>query len=185
VFRDPVYARSLRETLWDRAWEWVRDALARFAEAASGSRLPAWTVAALLTLPVAAIAARAAYLAWARRRLAVAGDGNGARDARRGGDPWLAAQDEAAAGRYADAAHLLYRSLLEALARRERLRLHPSKTVGDYARDLRVRSSPAALPFRDFARGYEAVVYGVAGCDREGYERLLRVAAGLARPDAR
>lgn len=98
------------------------------------------------------------------------------------GDPWLRAQQEAAAGRHTEAAHLLYQAILVALAGRERLRLHPSKTVGDYARELRARSSSAFPGYREFARLYETVVYGLQHCDRERWERLHALAAPIAGP---
>ncbi len=99
-----------------------------------------------------------------------------------GGDPWARAQQEAAAGRYTDAAHLLYQAILVALAGRERLRLHPSKTVGDYARELRARSSSAFPGYREFARLYETVVYGLQHCDRERWERLQALALAITGP---
>lgn len=95
----------------------------------------------------------------------------------------MLAQELAARGEYTEAAHALYRALLEALARRERVRLHPSKTVGDYVRDLRQRSSSLFGRFRDFARSYETVVYGIGVCDRERYERLLALAAPIVRAE--
>jgi uncharacterized protein DUF4129 len=94
-------------------------------------------------------------------------------------DPWVRAQRLAAAGRYTDAAHALYRALLASVAARAALRLHPSKTAGDYARDLR-RAAPASFgPFREFARDYEVVVYGYRSCDRPRFERLAALAARL------
>jgi hypothetical protein len=99
-----------------------------------------------------------------------------------GRDPWTEAQRLATDGRYTDAAHALYAALLEGLARREDLRLDPSKTVGDYRRELRHRSSPFMPTFRDFARLYEVVVYGLGFCDRERYERLYVLASGMLAP---
>jgi Domain of unknown function (DUF4129) len=101
---------------------------------------------------------------------------NGRRRGEATGDPWALAQRLATAGNYTDAAHALYQGLLLALARRDHLRLHESKTVGDYARELRSRSSQRFTPFRDFARTYEVVVYGLGTCDRERYDRLQRLA---------
>jgi hypothetical protein len=88
----------------------------------------------------------------------------------------------AAAGQYTDAAHALYAALLEGVARREQLRLHPSKTAGDYLRELRRRSSQLVPTFRDFARLYEVVVYGLGSCDRDRYERLYVLATGMLTP---
>jgi hypothetical protein len=95
------------------------------------------------------------------------------------GDPWALAQRLAADGNYTDAAHALYQGLLLLLARYDHLRLHESKTVGDYARELRQRSSQRFAPFRDFARTYEVVVYGLGTCDRDRYDRLERLAEAI------
>lgn len=147
-----------------------------------------WAALATLAVILAALAARAAWLFYRRRDRGVAERaGSGWRGRRGGGaarDPWTLAQELAARGDYTDAAHALYRALLEAIAQRERVRLHPSKTVGDYVRDLRARSSSLFVRFRDFARSYETVVYGLGSCDRERYERLRALAAPIVQPDA-
>ncbi|HYV97322.1 MAG TPA: DUF4129 domain-containing protein [Gemmatimonadaceae bacterium] len=100
-------------------------------------------------------------------------------DALRVTNPWLAAQRAAAEGRYTEAAHFLYAALLQSLARRERLHLHPSKTAGDYARELRRQSSPAVAPFRTFVRAFELVAYGRGECDQPAFERLQSLAQPL------
>lgn len=138
-----------------------------------------WGARAAIAVVVALLVARVAMVLWARF-----GGDERARLARRralgeAGDPWAEAQREAAAGRYTDAAHLLYQAILVALAGRERLRLHPSKTVGDYGRELRARSSSAFPGYRDFARLYETVVYGLQHCDRERWERLQALAGAI------
>jgi hypothetical protein len=97
-------------------------------------------------------------------------------------DRWAEAQRLAAAGQYTEAAHALYAALLESIARGEELHLHPSKTVGDYARELRRRSSALLPRYRDFARSYEVVVYGLGICDQDRYERLYSLASGMVEP---
>ena len=99
-------------------------------------------------------------------------------------DPWAAAPEDAARGDYTAAAHALYQALLESAARRGELRLHHSKTLGDYVRELRARSSALFGRFRDFARAYETVIYGIGVCDRERFERLRALALPVIRPDA-
>jgi hypothetical protein len=179
VFASPDFDRSLRETLLDQLWQWIVAGLRALREAADASPLLARLVYGGTILVVVALLARAVYV------LGVGGRG----DARRGGrgghaapgtlDAWRAAQDEAAAGRYTEAAHLLYRALLETVSRQEQVRLHPSKTVGDYVRDLRARRSAAFAPFREFARAYETVVYGLGTADRQRYEQLYALAEPL------
>jgi hypothetical protein len=183
VFRQPAFERSLRETLWRRLRDWFGALFDRINAAMAESPVAFWTARVLLALAVALVVGRAAYLAWTwwREREGHTTLGtNGRRGTAR--DPWLRAQEEAAAGRYTEAAHLLYQALLQLLAGRERLRLHPSKTVGDYARELRARSSTAFPAFRDFARDYEIVVYDLQTCDRQRYERLRDLAHPLAGP---
>ena len=188
VFRQPAYDRSLRETLWSRVLAWLAGWFGRLSDAASGSRVLYWASIALLASLVVLVVARVAYVAYARREWSEGGARRRAAGAR-GGDPWVLARELSQAGRFTEAAHALYAALLARLAQSERLRLHPSKTAGDYARELRARSSPAFPRFRDFARAYDVVVYGLGWCDRERYERLYALAAPLlgapAAPDAR
>lgn len=98
-------------------------------------------------------------------------------------DPWLTAQSLAASGNFTLAAHALYLALLDGLARREQVRLHPAKTIGDYLRELRSRSSTLLPTVRDFARLYELVAYGFRECDAARYERLHALAAAVIRPN--
>jgi hypothetical protein len=101
-----------------------------------------------------------------------------------GEDPWLAAARLTTEGRYDEAAHALYHGVLASVAHAERLRLDPSKTSGDYARELRTRRSAAYLPFRDFSRRFDAAVYGRDVCDAVLIEDLRRLATPLT-PRAR
>jgi hypothetical protein len=116
------------------------------------------------------------YLWRARTALRIAGAGWGQNGEFSRSDAWSAAQQLAARGDYTAAAHALYAALLDAGARQAQLELHPSKTAGDYVREVRRRSSPIFPSFRDFARAYEFVIYGLGECDRERYERLLSIA---------
>lgn len=100
----------------------------------------------------------------------------GAPSARRAGaaegDPWAMAQELAGRGDFTGAAHALYLALLELLSRRNHVRIHPSKTVGDYLREVRTRAPGALVPVREFARSYEVVAYGDRACDADRYQRL-------------
>lgn len=182
VFDARAFDRSLRETAWNRLTTWFSEMIDRLTSAVGSSPVAYWAARVLLVLLVAAILARLAFVAWARWQ--ARDPSRAAARARRGigRDPWEGAQAAAAAGRYTEAAHLLYVALLAALAGRERLRLHPSKTAGDYARELRGRASPAFAPFREFATGYETVVYDLQHCDRERFEQLRTLALPLLEP---
>jgi hypothetical protein len=93
-------------------------------------------------------------------------------------DPFVVAERLAAEGHFEEAAHALYHGVLLALSRSERLRLDPSKTSGDYARELRARGAASYQPFRAFARRFDVAVFGHGGCDLQLIEDLR----ALARP---
>ena len=180
VFGSAAYNRA---SLWQRFWEWVgrmlRDFFSWIAPAFFALRRSPplfWAVLTLLALLVAAAIARWVYLWRARTALRVSGTPWDAHGEFPRGDAWSAAQQLAARGDYTAAAHALYAALLDAGARRNQLELHPSKTAGDYVREVRRRSSPMFPSLRDFARAYEIVIYGLGECDRDRYERLLSIA---------
>jgi hypothetical protein len=75
--------------------------------------------------------------------------------------------------------------VLLTLARAERLRLDPSKTSGDYARELRARSSASYQPFRTFSRRFDVAVFGHGGCDAALIDDLRRLAAPFSSLRAR
>jgi hypothetical protein len=186
VFRAPQFNRL---SLWSKLWGWLGEMLERlwavlapFFATLRASPPLFWTVIAILAAMLVAIIARVAYL-WYQRSLGEAALRAWESAPQRGGrDPWLLAQELAAAGNFTDAAHTLYLALLQAAARQQQLRLHPSKTVGDYRRELRSRSSSLFTRFGDFARSYEVVIYGIGSCDRERYERLHALALPIVRP---
>jgi hypothetical protein len=183
VFAADEFARA-RPSLLERGYSWLRDFLAPAREATAESGLLYWSLIAGAIL-VLLVIGRATYLARMREtlRASEAGNGRTSTGKSRGGDPWRAAEDLAASGEFTDAAHSLYLALLDAVARRERLRLHPAFTVGDYVRALRARSSSLFARFREFASSYETVVYGLGVCDRERYERLRSLALPIVQGD--
>jgi hypothetical protein len=180
VFESAAYNRA---SLWQRFWEWAgrmfREFLAWIAPAFSALRRSPplfWTVVIVLGLLTAAVIARWVYLWRARTALRISGAGWDAHGEFSRSDAWSAAQQLAARGDFTAAAHALYAALLDAGARQNQLQLHPSKTAGDYVREVRRRASPIFPSLRDFARAYEIVIYGLGECDRERYERLLSIA---------
>lgn len=180
VFKSAAYNRA---SLWQRFWEWVgrmlRDFFSWIAPAFSALRrspLLFWVVMAAVVLLTAAVIARWIYLWRARTALRISGTPWDVHGEFQRGDAWSAAQQLAARGDYTAAAHALYAALLDAGARQDQLELHPSKTAGDYVREVRRRASPIFPSLRDFARAYEIVIYGFGECDRERYERLLSIA---------
>jgi hypothetical protein len=141
-----------------------------------------WAVLITLGLLTAAAVARWLYLWRARNALMASGAGWDRLPGASRADAWSAAQMLAARGDYTAAAHALYAALLDAGARQKQLELHPSKTAGDYVREVRRSSSPIFPSVRDFARAYEIVIYGLGVCDRDRYERLLNIARPIVAP---
>jgi hypothetical protein len=187
VFRQAAYAK--RQPSWlarkiQEFLEWLGEKL-RFANSTRETD-PAtyWTVLGIITFVALAVIARLAWVSYQRRKRGIAARPvpAGARVSF-GRDPWGAAQQLAAEGDFTAAAHALYAALLAAIARRGMVRLHPSKTAGDYVRELRSRSASSFAGFRDFARAYEVVVYGSGVCDRERFERLRSLALPIVQVD--
>ncbi|HWE41469.1 MAG TPA: DUF4129 domain-containing protein [Gemmatimonadaceae bacterium] len=187
VFRQAAFAR--RQPSWiarkiTEFFEWLWDLLRQLGGTRTSSPAVFWTVMTIVIVVAVAIIARLAWVSYLRRNQGIAAreaPGGGAGSAQ--GDPWTAAQQHAARGDFTAAAHSLYLALLTAIARRGLIRLHPSKTVGDYVRELRARSATVFTRFRDFARAYETVVYGTGVCDQERYEKLQRLALPIVQSD--
>jgi hypothetical protein len=187
VFRQAAFVR--RQPSWiarktSDFFDWLGDLLRSFSHSRGSNPLLFWSVTTAVILVVIAIIARLAWVSYKRRR-----QGIDARPELRGaisvshGDAWALAQQYAARGDFTAAAHSLYVALLGAIARRGWIRLHPSKTVGDYVRELRSRSATVFTRFREFARAYETVVYGTGVCDQERYETLQRLAMPIVQAD--
>jgi hypothetical protein len=182
IARGLEYRRSLRQSFLDRAFLWLGEAIERlvaFIRQLPSSRTIGLTILGII---VGVIVLRLVIAAFARE------EGRGRLRSRRGTasgeDPFATAERLAADGRYEDAAHALYHGVLLALARSDRLRLDPSKTSGDYARELRARSSASYQPFREFSRRFDVAVFGHGGCDAALIDDLRRLSAPFA-PRAR
>jgi hypothetical protein len=179
IVRQPAYRRDIGRTLLDRILGWIGDAYERLSQAVSGmphGRLIATVAAAVVVLLVVA---RIAYAARLRVPTAEATRGSRARGTS-SSDPWDEAQRLAAGGQFTPAAHALYRAALVMLASRGLVRLHESKTSGDYARELRRRSSSSYGPFRRFGARFDRIIYGAGECTPSDYQALLDDARALA-----
>jgi len=175
------YQRSVRATLLERLLDWLAALVRRIFSTVGEVPHAKWIVLGIAVLVLLAIMMRTTL-----------GDGAGERQRRTGagrvagaGDAWVDAERLAAAGDYTEAAHLLYRGVIERLAAGEQIRLHPSKTSGDYARELRRRGSPAHAEFRQFGRRYDRVLFGIGSCDATTYATLRELATGVVRPQER
>jgi len=176
VVRGPAFRRSLPSSLAERLMAWLGEWFERifhFIGGRTSSRAVALAFVATLVLLVVARLVLAARARDVEGFAAVRGRRSGALD-----DPWRTAERSIADGRFEEAAHALYRGVLASIAQREQLRLDPSKTSGDYARELRTRGSASYQLFRAFGRRFDVAVYGHGGCDA----RLIDDRRTLAQP---
>jgi hypothetical protein len=182
VVRGAAFRRSLQTSVAERLLQWLSESMSRlshFLRGAPSARTIALGVAAAVVLVVVV---RLVVAAQAR-------DANALATARGGrptttADSWSEADRLAAAGLFEEAAHALYHGVLSGLVQRERLRLDPSKTSGDYARELRRRGAPSYAAFRTFVRSFDVAVYGHGGCTAVSVAELRRLAEPFA-PSAR
>jgi hypothetical protein len=176
VMHSAAFQRSLPSTLLQRMGRWLLEGLRWLARQLGGlpegRTLVIWGTATIIVL----LLVRAAVVAGARDDGEVTESPRAGRAAE---GPWRLAERLAVAGDHAGAAHALYRGVLASLAAREHLRLDPSKTSGDYARELRRRGSGAHQPFRAFARRFDDAVYGHAPVDASLVADLRTLAAPL------
>lgn len=177
VARQAAYQRSLESTLWRRLWSEFTRLLGEVFDLFRGNASGRTVTIVLLVVLVLLVLARFVVSARAAREEM----GPRASRSRRPGaaDPWGDAQRLAAAGRHTEAAHALLAALLSALAAHGDVRLHASKTAGDYARELRRRASPAHAGFQAFRHRYDGAIYGAGACSAEQYAALLRDAEPL------
>ena len=176
------YQRSVRATLLDRLYNWFADLVRRLFSEISEVPHAKWIILGLAVLAVLALGLRFWLGGEAEERRRRAGRGVIVG----GGDPWTEADRLANAGDFTEAAHLLYRGVIERVAASEAIRLHPSKTSGDYARELLLKGSRAHADFRHFGRRYDRVLFDLGSCDAETYAALRdhanRVVQLLVRP---
>jgi hypothetical protein len=177
VLAQRVFRRDLSQTILERLLLWFGEALHKLLDVLHGAPAGRTIVLSIAALVVVLVAARFVVAARAR-------DGGGISfgsrtDARRREDPWHAAERLAAAGDFEGAVHALYRGVLASLQQREKLRLDPSRTSGDYVRELRRQGSAALHPFRAFARRFDAAVYGHGVCDAALFDDLRQLAGPL------
>jgi hypothetical protein len=189
VYSQPEFAEQTRGT---DLWGWVREqigvAVMRLFEWLNTFRamqearpIVFWLIVAWLSLTAAALLVHLIYTstsAFTRTRTEHGGREDVPRGPRGATDWESEARRAAAEGRLRDAALALYHALVLRLDARGALRFDPSKTPGDYRREVRAHPE-VARPFTAFLRGFEPVAFGGRALDADGYERL-RTAAGEA-----
>lgn len=175
VLRDAAFRRSAQASIADHLMVQLLEWLTAFMRVVRG--LPSMRAIAVgvVALIVLFVVVRSIMLARARDEAV------GTQRSRRGvvhaDDPWTLAERLVAEGRHEEAAHALYRAVITAVARSERLRMDPSKTSGDYARELRRRGASSLTAFRAFTRRFDAVVYGNAGATAAHLHELRALSA--------
>jgi hypothetical protein len=183
IVRQDVYQRRLGRSIADRVSAWLLDQLGALFDVIAGTPAARAITLFVTALLVAALAARILFAArFADRPLRVAA--RGADRSLRHAPTLDEARSLARAGRYVDAMHVLYGAILDALAQRRLIRLHASKTSGDFARELRAREHPALDPFRLFARRFDRLFYGHDACDGPAFDALLGDAERVLRAAA-
>ena len=177
LLRDAAYHRSFWSSLAGKVLVEIGRLVIRFLEvlrAIPGGKTTVLTIVAVVLLVILG----RLYLAadWGDDVL-FRKKGSGLRSSRI--DPWSESERLAAEGDYLGAAHALYQAVLRRLAASERIRVHASKTSGDYVRDLRRRGSASASPFQRFGRRFDHVVFGKGVCTAEDYQLLRGDALAL------
>jgi len=173
------FRESITTTLLSRFWTWFSRILSDLFREAAGSRGTYLVSLSILTLLAVAAIARSVILARARRVAAAR------RDVPETAEEQLAqARSLAEQKLYLQAAHLLYAALITRLVEEKRVRRHRSKTVGDYARELRASGDSAAPAYRAFAATYDVVAYGDGVCDSARFARLEALAAPVLQGTA-
>ena len=175
ITRQRGYVRNTRASLFDRFFDWLVGLYERFSQSL-GDVPYGRRIAVVLAIVLAVIVL--ARLLFAARLRDEGEPGEAPRRATRvtTTEAWREAESLAAAGQFTEAAHALYRATLTLLAANGLVRLHESKTSGDYARELRRRGSPAYAAFRRFGSRYDRIIYGEGRCDQRGYRELVEAA---------
>ena len=177
IARGDAFQRATTRSLWERLVDLIVRTIRELIAALPELRIGNWLVVTVAVLLVVLIVTRV-VLQKRAERVIWAGDRVGSRLVRRT-DPWTEAERLARSGSYVEAAHELCAALLISCARRGELQLHPSKTTGDYARELRRRGAASEHGFQKFRSRYDRVVYDAQRCSADEYAALLADARPL------
>jgi len=179
IARQPAYSTSIRQSLLGRFLRFTFDRLSDLRALLSGSPGVRLTVIVAVALIVIVIIAR---ILVARRIEETRARGRGGRgaDGRSRTDYWGRARALARDGDHEAACHALYAAVLDELTRGGGVRFHPSKTSGDYARELARRGAPMAPAFLAFARQFERIVFGTDVVAAEDFDHLVSAAERVA-----
>jgi hypothetical protein len=177
IANEAKFTRAPRESLLGRLFRYLWDRLFEFLAWLHGRGDARFYLYATVVLVIGVVVARvlvARQLVEARnsRPGRTHGGGNGR-------DLWASAQSAAAQGRFDEACHALYGAVLDDLAREGVIRLHASKTGGDYAREMMRRNFARVGDYRAFVRTFDRVAFGTADVDASDYESVRTAALAL------
>ncbi|HKS05566.1 MAG TPA: DUF4129 domain-containing protein [Gemmatimonadaceae bacterium] len=176
IVRQEGFVRA-PESIASRLWRLFLDWFSKFADLFGEWQYGRVVAIALFALLAILIIARI-VVAMRAQDAAAAVDVAGRRR-RSAADAWTSAQELAARGAFTDAAHALLAALIDAFAARGEVRVHASKTAGDYARELVRSRSRSSSAFDTFRRRYDTVIYGAGGCSADQYAVMLSDARTL------
>jgi hypothetical protein len=177
IVRDERFARDVTQSFWQRVVESLGRLVSRLLAALPDWRIGNAVIVTAAVVLVLLVVARVVLRQRAERELWAGEPREGWRGRRL--DPWTEAERLAGTGEFLQAAHALCAALLTDLASRGEVRLHPSKTTGDYARELRRRGASSERGFVRFRSRYDRLVYDAQACDAEDYAALLADARPL------
>lgn len=172
---------------WQGVAERVREMLAQvfdLLDQALGGAEGGRAVVVVLTLAAVALVAWALWTVVRNRRREERAEprsetGGGGAQGPPAADLALAAE-LAAAGRYGEAMHALYRGVLLWLDWSGAARYDDGKTGGEYAREL---SSALARPFKGLLRCFYPVAFGGRAADRRAFDAMRGAASDLGVPE--
>lgn len=177
IASERAYQRAITNSWGSKIVRWIvdliGDLLSIIGSTPHGRLITQILLAVLVVLIIARIALGIGAERYARREFQPRGTGV------RAAAMLAEAERLAAAGDYTGAAHVLFAALLATGAARGELRLHPSKTTGDYARELRRRNASWLQSFQLFRSRYDRVIYGDMLCSADDYHALAREAGSV------
>lgn len=158
IVRQPAYAIPVRRTLLGRFVKFIGDEIRDLVQLLGGWQNARVIVVIAVALLALAIVGRIVVGRRVEERRRTAASLRVVGSSRR--DYWSLAGELEQRGDFVGASHALYLAVLDSLSRQGGLTFHPSKTLGDYVRDLKQRRSPWLEAFQEFGRAFERDVFG-------------------------
>lgn len=168
---NPAYHRELSQSIWDKILRFFIDQVNRLLDVVGATAYGRIITITLVVLAAGLVLARLALGVVAERR---AGSFTQRHSADVESTARLSeAEQLAAKGDFTAAAHVLFAIVLSTGNARGEFRFHPSKTSGDYAREIRRQATRWLHPFQNFRQRYDRVIYGDTVCSADEYQALL------------